>query len=67
MSESITIGLSKKQIETLLKGNALVGKRPYKGSKFHKYAKERYDGTKRIWVTMLSEEQEKQEPKEAFF
>lgn len=64
MSNSYTIGLSRDQVEKLLNGET-VGKRPYNP----KYARDEvvvYDGTIRIYVRMLSNSEEIEEPESAF-
>lgn len=66
MSQDYYIGLSRKQVEELLKGGG-VGKRPYKDStKFELTSSERYDGTVRIHIRMLPDDKIKQEPESAF-
>lgn len=65
MSEDIYIGLSRVQIARMLIGE-LIGKRPYyKNNKFPK-TKEKYDGTIRVHVFMLSDKERKKEPDSAF-
>jgi hypothetical protein len=64
MSDNLSIGLSREQVEKLLKGET-VGKRPYNP----KYARDKavvYDGTLRIYVRMLSNSEEIEEPESAF-
>lgn len=63
MSEDYYIGLSKEQIEKLLRGWA-VGKRPYGNSTATK--EPLYNGMVRIHIHMLSEIERNEEPDSAF-
>lgn len=65
MSETLVIGLSRQQVEKLLKGEE-VGKRPYDFQESYNSGETRYSGTVRVFVKMLSEEDVKNEPEEAF-
>ncbi len=62
MSEDLYIGLNKKQVQALLKGEQ-VGKRPYLESDHWEGA---YNDTKRVHVFMISDAMEEDEPKAAF-
>ena len=65
MSRDLNIGLSKKQLQKLLNGEE-VGKRPYQGSKFIPEIEHNYVSYLRVRIVMLSDEEEKREPKDAF-
>lgn len=64
MSDDYFIGLSREQIEKLLKGER-VGKRPY-DPKVARDEEVRYLGTVRIHVRMISNSEEVEEPESAF-
>lgn len=59
MSDSYHIGLSREQVEKLLAGEE-VGKRTYSQHCGHRY------GDVRVYVKMLTEEEQKKEPEGAF-
>jgi hypothetical protein len=65
MSEDYYIGLSREQIEKLLAGEE-VGKRPYYEDVKYPDTHDKYDGTVRIHVRMLTEEEKSKEPDAAF-
>lgn len=61
MSDDYYIGLSRGQIARMLIGE-IIGKRPYyKDTKYPKL-KEKYDGTIRVHVFMLSNNEREKEP-----
>lgn len=65
MSEDYHIGLIREQIEKLLAGEK-VGKRPYNISDSYNEGMTKYNGTIRIHVKMLTEEEQSKEPDAAF-
>ncbi len=65
MSESLFIGLSREQVEALLKGER-VGKRPYNISEADSSGKVRYRSAYQIFVKMLTDNERKKEPDTAF-
>lgn len=71
MSETLYIGLSKKQLEALINGEE-VGKRPYYDGDIHfadwkEPSSPKYRGDLRIFIRVLSEADEKKESEGAFF
>ena len=71
MSQNLYIGLSKKQLQELINGNE-VGKRPYAAGDTHFVdwkcpTSKKYEGDLRIFITVLSETDEKKENEGAFF
>ena len=64
MSENFCIGLSRDQIEKLLKGEK-VGKRPY-DPRVARDEEVRYLGNVRVYVRVLSNSEEIEEPDSAF-
>ena len=65
MSENYHIGLSREQITKLLMGDE-IGKRPYDIEASYNDRETRYNGTIRIYVKLLSEEEQAKEPHSAF-
>jgi hypothetical protein len=61
MSENLHIGLSREQITKLLMGDE-VGKRPYDIEASYADGETRYNGTIRIYVKLLSDEEQAKEP-----
>jgi len=66
MSQDYYIGLSRKQIILLLRGET-VGKRPYYNDIKCPDTKRKYDGTVRIHIKMLTAEERAKEPDTAFW